>query len=262
MSISSKILPNLGIEIKNLDVTSLTIQEINFLIKSYNQYHLLVIKNQTLSEEQLIKIIQIFGKAVPALVPTYRLENYPLITKHTNIKNKNKPTGVIAPEYVYHSDSYFLANPSKATLLYSLKSPLCGGETHFINMCAVYESLDESVKRLISDKKASYKNAYVNQPPVRHPLVRVHAVTKKKALFVNIHRGLGIDMMEQKEGLELLSYLYSYAIKSDFIYRHKWSNGDLLIWHNPTTMHCATGIEDTEERLLYRILTEGELPVT
>ena len=101
----------------------------------------------------------------------------------------------------------------------------------------------------------------MNQPPVVHPLVRVHPVTKRKALFVNIHRALGIDGMDQDEALKLIKYLYQHATRADFVYQHKWHDGDLLIWNNPMTMHCATDIHESQERLLYRILTQGDLPV-
>lgn len=262
---SVNILPFLGVELCGLDLPAIlnSKNEINSLLQYYNQYHLLVIRNQKLTENQLIHISQVFGEPVPALVPTYRLEEYPLITRHTNVKDENKlPTGVVAPELVYHSDSYFALNPSKATLLYSLKSPSHGGETYFADMCFAYDTLDESVKNIITNKKAIYKNAYINQPPVAHPLVRTHAITKRKALFVNIHRALGIENVDLQEAMQLLGRLYAHATNPSYVYKHKWCDGDLLIWNNPTTMHCATAIDDAEKRLLYRILTKGELPIT
>jgi taurine dioxygenase len=196
-------------------------------------------------------------------VPTFRLKEYPLITTHSNTKDENEsPAGVVAPEYVFHADSYFTDNPNKATLFYSLRSPDHGGETHFVNMCLAYDALNDETKRLIADKKATYKNAYTNRPPVSHPLVRVHPITKRKALFVNIHRALGIDGLEQSEALNLLKNLYSHATNPELIYKHKWEDGDLLVWNNVTTMHCATPIDNSQERLLYRVLIKGIVPVS
>lgn len=264
MELTYKPLPNLGIEIKNL--TSYDLDQppvINELLSQYNQHHLLILKDQHLNEDALIKVANLFGEPTPSLVKTFQLVNYPLITKHSNIKNEDKkPTGIIAPEYVFHSDSYFTTNPNKSTLLYSLKSPDYGGETFFVNSCHAYDTLDISIKNLIEDKKAIYKNAYVNQPPVSHPLMRHHPVTKRKALFVNIHRALGVDGIEQTEALALLNFLYEHATNKDYVYKHKWSDGDLLIWNNVTTMHCATEIDTSQARLLYRILIKGDLPVT
>ena len=258
-----KLLPYLGVEVTGVNLSEIidsgTADKFH---KQLSEHHLLIFRNQKLNEEQLIRVGNIFGEPVPALVPTYRLKKYPVITWHSNSTDaKNLPTGVVAPEYVFHSDSYFTSNPNKATLFYALKSPEIGGETHFVNMCIAYDALDESIKKLLTDKKAFYKNAYINQPAVAHPLVRIHPATGKKALFVNIHRAIGVDGLAEKEALSLLEFLYQHATKPEFVYQHKWCDGDLLIWNNPTTMHCATSIDDTQERLLYRILTKGDLPV-
>jgi taurine dioxygenase len=264
LSASSNISPYLGIEVQDIDLAKpVDTCDLTKLLQQFDTFHLLVIRNQKLSEEQLIKVSKIFGEPVPALIPTFRLEAFPLITKHSNAKNENQlPTGVVAPEHVFHADSYFTANPNKATLFYSLKSPTNGGETNFVNMCFAYDNLDETTKKFIANKKAIYKNAYTNQPPVSHPLVRVHPVTRRQALFVNIHRALGIDGLDQEKALNLLQKLYSHATNPEFVYHHQWQDGDLLVWNNVTTMHCATAIDSSQERLLYRILTKGCLPVS
>lgn len=264
LTISTDISPYLGVEIIDVNLAeSLGSRDIASLSEQLNQHHLLVIRKQKLTEEQLINVSKIFGEPVSALVSQYRLDKYPVITKHSNVKDENKqPTGAIAPEYVFHSDSYFTTNPNKATIFYSINSPEHGGETYFVNMCTAYDTLADHIKNIIANKKIIYKNAYINQPPVSHPMVRVHPITKKKALFVNIHRALGIDGLENSEALELINYLYHHATRSEFVYMHKWNDGDLLIWNNPTTMHCATTIHQSQKRLLYRILTCGDLPVT
>jgi taurine dioxygenase len=249
------------IDLSNLHCISK--KTIDKIIHFYNLHHILIIRNQNLMENQLIDIAKLFGEPAQALVPTFRLEQYPVITRHTNMKNAdNVPNGVVAPEYVFHADSYFTSNPSKATLFYCLKAPNFGGETYFINMCDVYDNLNEITKVFINDKKVSYKNAFINQPPVTHPIVRIHPVSGKKALFINKNRAISVDGMAQEDGLQFIEELYHYATSPDFVYKHKWCCGDLLIWNNITTMHCATPILDSEERLLYRILTKGDLPVT
>jgi len=256
-------LPILGAEINGVNFSHPSVNDmLAIMMDKLSQHHLLIIRDQKLSEEQLFNTSKLFGEAVPSLVPAYRLENYPVITRHSNKKDEAKlPKGAVAPEYVFHADSYFTTNPNKFTLFYSLISPEKGGKTHFVDMCFAYDSLTESQKELIDGKYAIYKNAYVNQPPVMHPLVRTHPVTKRKALFVNIHRALGIEGMDHDQSMTLLENLYHHAINPAFVYGHKWYDGDLLIWDNRTTMHCATSITDNEERLLYRILTKGDLPV-
>ncbi len=218
----------------------------SLLCKNY----LLLLRNQSLDEESFIRLAEIFGEPIPSLMPLHRLEHYPVISKFTNVKGQN---GATSPEYVFHSDGYFTPNPNKITLLYSLKSPTSGGETCFINMCSVYQALDNSMKEFLQDKQVDYKNVYINQPPVKHPCIRIEPINKYKAL--------GIEGIETNEALNIINKLYEFSTQDQFIYKHFWRDGDVAIWYNPTTMHCATPISDSETRLLYRILTKGDLPV-
>lgn len=230
--------------------------------EAFAQHHLLVFRQQTLNEDQLVRFSRYFAEPVESLHPTFKVPTHPVITKYSNmLGDDQEPAGAMAPELIWHSDSYFTDNPNKATIFYSLVSPAEGGETHFVNMCAAYADLDDATKLKIEGKKAFYKNAFIKRPPVLHPLVR-QAANQPKALFANIHRALGIEGMDAEEAMVLLHALYEHSTQPDSIYRHKWQDGDLAIWNNPTTMHCATDIPPNQQRLLYRILTKGELPVT
>lgn len=253
----------LGAEIVGVNLAEAIDANLLATIKAaFAQYHLLVFRQQTLNEDQLVNFSCYFAEPVESLHPTFKVPTHPVITKYSNmISDNQEPAGAMAPELIWHSDSYFTENPNKATIFYSLVSPNEGGETHFVNMCTAYADLDGATKSKIEGKKAFYKNAFINRPPVSHPLVRREA-NQPKALFANIHRALGIEGMETEDAIGLLHGLYEHSTHSERIYRHKWQDGDLAVWNNPTTMHCATAIPANQQRLLYRILTKGELPVT
>src|SRR3990167_6010778 len=97
LTISTSLSSCLGVEIRDVNFAlCLCAEDLKKLLEQFNHNHLLVIRNQKLTEDQLIKVSQIFGDPVPALVPLYRLEKYPVITKHSNVKDENKlPTGAI-----------------------------------------------------------------------------------------------------------------------------------------------------------------------
>lgn len=252
----------LGAEVLNVDASQPFEKNVLDLIKeAFANYHLLIFRKQILNEDQLVRFTEYFAEPVESLHPTFKVPTHPVITKYSNMLGEQaEPVGAMAPEMIWHSDSYFTDNPNKATIFYSLISPDEGGETHFVNMCSAYANLNEEAKRFIADRKAYYKNAFIKRPPVLHPLVR-QAETGEKALFVNIHRALGIEGVESEEALTWLEMLYEHSIQPERVYKHKWQNGDLAVWNNPTTMHCATGIAADQRRMLYRILTRGELPV-
>ncbi|MBY0544403.1 MAG: TauD/TfdA family dioxygenase, partial [Gammaproteobacteria bacterium] len=70
-----------------------------------------------------------------------------------------------------------------------------------------------------------------------------------------------ITGLEEEESLALLRYLYEHATKLENVYSHRWQLGDLAIWDNPSMMHLASYPQDDQPRVLYRIVTQGELPV-
>ena len=99
-------------------------------------------------------------------------------------------------------------------------------------------------------------------PPGIHPLVRTHPETGRKALFLNPVRMESIVGMEDKEALALIDDLMRHATQKKYEYRHKWRDGDWVLWDNRSVMHQANPDYDmNERRYLYRLMLKGETPV-
>jgi taurine dioxygenase len=96
--------------------------------------------------------------------------------------------------------------------------------------------------------------------PVEHPLVRTHPVTGRKALYLNPNRMHQVVGMPLDEGDALLDELIAYATGPDFTYRHKWREGDILMWDNRCTMHRANHDYGDQPRRMNRILIAGDRP--
>ena len=86
-----------------------------------------------------------------------------------------------------------------------------------------------------------------------HPIVRRHPETGKEALFISPGYTIGIDGMPGDEANDLLTELFSHQTREEFVYRHQWSAGMVLMWDNRCLVHAATGGYDGHARLLYRI---------
>jgi taurine dioxygenase len=87
----------------------------------------------------------------------------------------------------------------------------------------------------------------------RHPIVRAHPETGRRALFVSPGYTIGVEGMNDASASELLTELFEYQSRPEFIYRHRWSAGLLTIWDNRCLNHRATGGYEGHRRLLYRI---------
>jgi taurine dioxygenase len=166
--------------------------------------------------------------------------------------------------------------PPKYTCLYAVSLPSSGGDTAVVNMRAGYEALPESLKQQIQGMKTvnvfqgsasphsgQSADAQVEHKPepVLQPLVRTNPENGTKALYFHPVKAENIVGMSPAESQALLARLLEHAIRPEFIYRHKWRKGDMLLWDNRSALHRAHFDYDPDEyRLLYRVLVRGELP--
>ena len=184
---------------------------------------------------------------------------------------------VYIPGEGYHTDHSNDAEPPKATALHAVKLPKAGGDTQFVNMCAAYDALPESVKGKIDGLKARhvYQSKYserrlptlpgekkmIANGSVVHPLVRTHPNNGHKAIYINPIRIEEIIGMSEAEALPLLDMLLEHSTQPRFQYRHRWKSGDVVIWDNRCLLHKANGDYPVEEvRYLYRLMLRGDRP--
>ena len=94
-----------------------------------------------------------------------------------------------------------------------------------------------------------------------HPVVIRHPETGRKALYVNPGFTAGLVGFAPEESATLLDFLYRHAIRPEFVYRHRWRQGDLVIWDNRNLMHYAVvDYEGIGERYLHRTTVIAEQP--
>jgi taurine dioxygenase len=99
-------------------------------------------------------------------------------------------------------------------------------------------------------------------PDVAHPLVRVHPETGREGLYLNKETCIGIAGLPHDEGMRLIERLFRFAQEPRFVYSHKWTVHDLVIWDNRGLIHTATPYDvDRYRRLLYRTSVRGERPI-
>ena len=180
----------------------------------------------------------------------------------------------------WHSDWSFLASPPAATLLYGEVIPPVGGDTLFANQYQAWDALPAAMRRELSNKMGvhSARRGYSRQGrygqadvgrsmAIRyddsalatqlHPIARTHPETGRVALYISPGYTIGIDAMPDDEAAELLRELFAHQVRPEFVYRHRWSPGMLVMWDNRCLVHAATGGYQGHRRLLHRI-TVGE----
>ncbi|MCA3713653.1 MAG: TauD/TfdA family dioxygenase, partial [Phenylobacterium sp.] len=184
----------------------------------------------------------------------------------------------------WHSDWSFLETPPAATLLRAQIIPPVGGDTLFVDASRAWDALSDAMKAVVAPLQAvhsarqSYgtKGVFARDTEARtmkiivseeadssltHPLVRTHPVTGRKALYISPVYTVGIEGFTPEESQALLGFLFAHLTREEFIYRHRWTEGDLLMWDNRCTMHFAEGGYDGHLRVMHRTTVQGEVPV-
>ena len=189
-------------------------------------------------------------------------------------RDANETTALFAESW--HSDWSFLARPPAGTALYGDIIPPVGGDTLFANQYEAWEALPQAMKQLLlgrqgihsarrgyapggiygaNDKGRSMAIVYSESAMATqlHPIARVHPETGRTALYVSPGYTIGIEGMPADEAAPLLTELFAHQVKPEFIYRHHWSQGMLILWDNRCLVHAATGGYQGHARLLHRI---------
>ena len=209
-----------------------------------------------------------------------RLDN-PLLSDISNLAPGDK---ILPPEdrkrqfsmgnRLWHSDSSYKTIPAKYSALCAHVIPPTGGETEFADMRAAWDMLDAATKAQIKDLVTEHSRIFSKGTlgfqfteselrdfaPVRQPLVRPHPRTGRHSIYLSAHAGRIVGW-PQPEALMLLRELTEHATQREFVYRHKWQAGDLVMWDNRTTMHRGRAYEDTRypRDLRRTTLTSGAL---
>src|SRR5947207_6685351 len=92
--------------------------------------------------------------------------------------------------------------------------------------------------------------------PVLQRLVRAHPVHGRKSLYLSSHAG-AIKGMSVPEARLLLRDLTEHATQPEFVYVHKSTLHDLVMWDNRQTMHRVPRYDQSQPRDMRRATVAG-----
>ncbi len=264
----------MGAEIRGFDISKADNRTKEMLNDTISNFQVICIKDQQLNPERLVELSKMFGKPKKYFVTDETCDGFPevIIVKNREKNDENKPK-VFASHW--HTDDSYIDKPATLTFIYPDVLPVDGGGgTDFINCYKIYDELSYDLKNKLSKLTAVHKwssrrnvseVAKLNNeqekltPPVEHPLIRTHPITKKKSLYINPNRIDHISGYTNEESDLLLDELYEFSFQEKFQYKHSYEKGDLVIWDNRCTMHKANSDYDINQlRVMHRVMLEGE----
>jgi taurine dioxygenase len=265
-----------GALVRGIDLTRPLTDEQSAAVRSaWLAHQVLAFPDQSMGVEDLER----FATTIGPFGPDPYFESIPGHPHVAQVKREADETSTIFADN-WHSDWSFLASPPAGTLLYGNVIPPVGGDTLFANQYDAWTALPSALKTQLQHRLGvhSARRGYSRQgrygegdkgrsmairyddsalATQTHPIARRHPETGRTALFVSPGYTIGIDGMPGDEANSVLLELFAHQAKPDFVYRHRWQPGMLVMWDNRCLVHAATGGYQGHRRLLHRI-TVGE----
>ena len=250
------------------DVTGVNLAEplddgaVKQLKKAFHEHCVLRFRGQSISKADQVRFSSYFGDPVPHPTNTRdRDPEYPEITIISNIQEEGKDIGALGnAELAFHADLVFLETPGSISLLYCVETPASGGDTYWSSGYAGYEGLNPQAKARLGGLVVAYVHAnpaYNPPEPPRHPLICTHPETERKTLFLSPNAATSVEdarggVLNEEMGQELLEQVFAFATQDEYVWRHQWQSGDLIIWDNRCTMHRRDSFDNSQRRLMLR----------
>jgi len=264
--------PTIGAEVKGIDLRLPLTEDETHAIESALHSHLVVFfRDQDITSEQHVAFGRAFGE----------LSKLPFMTAHGEtpdvlVLDQTDARGEGTD--VWHSDNTFMVEPPMGSILRAIQLPETGGDTCFASAFAAYEGLSgpmqsmleelsaihdlsATLERANSDGHTNYDVAAIlkKSPPVKHPVVRTHPVTGRKALFVNRNSTTRLVGLSERENEVLLPYLCDHIRSPEFQCRFRWRPNSIAFWDNRSAQHLAVA-DYRERRVMHRVTIAGDKP--
>jgi len=278
--------PCIGGRMTGIDVRrTLTPDEVTAVESGMDRYAVLVLPGQDITDEQQIAFTRNFGPLQNGANATTRRPELRLDPAFADVSNLGKDGQKLARDdrrrmaalgnRLWHSDASFRVIPARYSLLSGRIVVTEGGNTEFADMRAAYDALDRKIRDEIEDLICEHSQLYSREQlgfteflpeerammaPVRHRLVRTHPTSGRKSIFLSAHIG-GIVGWPRPEAMAFIRDLMEHATQRRFVYAHRWTQHDLVIWDNRATMHRVRRYDDLNAvRDLRRTTTKSDGP--
>ena len=265
---------HIGAEILNVDLTRrLAGTDVKFIKAAIAEHEVLVFRNQKLTRDQYIDFVGQIGKLTIHPFAT-ALPDHPEMIVLDNDRN-NPPLSTDQ----WHSDEMFRDAPPWITALRSVIVPPVGGDTCFASMTSAYDGLHPDLQKFyesleaINDFKV-FRVLYSGTregrerlveiedlfPNTTHPVVRIHPISGKKAIYASPQTTKAIANVRDFESEHILHMLYQLPEIPEYQFRLKWEPDTIVLWDNISTQHYAPRDFLPHRRRMERLTVKGSRP--
>jgi taurine dioxygenase len=274
----------LGATVAGLDLAHLSEADLDAVIQILGTYGVVRFPDQSLTAADLRSFSAGLGDLEVNVIGRHQEPGMPEVMILSNVTQDGKPVGLPDAGQGWHTDMSYSHTIAFANVLYALEVPQRDGKplgaTEFCDMCAAYDGLPQDVKRLLEGKTALHDFAKfydmmrmrpgstrpplsaeqrATKPPVSHPMVITHPISKRRALYANPGYTIRVNELSQAESDRLLDFLFAHQTQDRYRYRFDWTRYDVLVWDNLRCIHQAIGDYGPNE---YRLMKRCQVMAT
>jgi taurine dioxygenase len=275
---------HIGAEVVGLDLRKpLTDTQKAELKQAWLAHLVLIVRGQDIDVPAHIEFTKAFGTIEDdSAVSAFSHPEHKAIFVLTNETADGKPSETRDVGWQWHTDLTYTLRPSAGAVLHAQQVPNYGGDTMFTNMYVALETLSPAYQRVLEGLNAIHdisngawykrrndkapQNFISRTKPVLQPMVYIHPETGRRSLRIGEAVVAQIHGMTVEESTPILRFLTEHATQSEFVYRHRWRKGDLLIWDNRCTMHKVVADHNSvvdrsaagQIRRMYRTTLRGQ----
>lgn len=265
----------IGAELQGVDLSRpLSPESAKNIRAAFLEHQVIFFRDQDLTPAAFMQFSQAMGE--PIEYPFVKgIEGYPCVIEVKKLEHERINFGGI-----WHSDTTYLEKPPMGSMLLAREVPPYGGDTLFANQYLAWESLSDTMKKLLEGlvgiscsakadvtrtredrRKSDGKDSAPAEYRAEHPVVRTHPETGRKALYVNIAHTVGIRGMTDSESAPLLAFLFEHQVQPEFTCRFSWQPHSLAFWDNRCAQHNPVNDYHGFRRVMHRITLAGDRPV-
>ena len=263
--------PNCGAMVSDLQLASISDNQLDELRTLFAEYGLLFFRDQNLPPEEHLRFAQRFGTiVVNKFFKT--TEESPLIAEVR--KEKDQQTNIGGG---WHTDHSYDDIPALGSILVARVLPSSGGNTQFANLAAAYDAMPDELKKRVEGLRAVHSNTHLygenglyrltdlssqlggmdRVGDATHPVVIRHPESGREVLYVNPGHTIQFEGWDFAESRKLLDELYMHVAQAQFTCSFNWLPGSVTFWDNRCTWHQADNDYQGQARLMHRITLQG-----
>jgi len=266
---------DIGAQIEGVDLTQqLSLEQRDDIEQALLTHQVIFVKNQSITPQQQARFAANFGDL--HIHPIY-----PNVPEQPEVLVLDTAVTDVRDNAVWHTDVTFLPTPAMGAVLSAKQLPAFGGDTLWASGIAAFEGLSKPLQRLLDGLTATHDftksfplerfgstpedfarwdQTRKNNPPLSHPVIRTHPVSRRKSLFVNEGFTTRINELSEAESEAILKLLFAHATRPEYTIRWRWQQNDVAFRDNRVTQHYAVDDYRPNRRVMHRATILGDAP--